>query len=116
VNCLPTWDGRTVICGCEWYHPITLVVLLMVAVILCEQELSPAPRKLNNTPHKTKGRGTSKISEKKKGSGEKDISACADAAARSSGLTSTRSFFRSHLICGDAPHIRAVAPLLESYR
>jgi hypothetical protein len=31
-------------------------------------------------------------------------------------LTSTRSFFRSHLICGDAPHIRAVAPLLESYR
>lgn len=73
MNCLPTWDGRTVICGCEWYHPITLVVLLMVAVILCEQELSPAPRKINTTPHRTKGRGTSKISEKKKGA-EKRIS------------------------------------------
>jgi hypothetical protein len=43
-----------VICGCEWYHPITLVVFLMVAVILCEQELSPTARKLNATPHSTK--------------------------------------------------------------
>ncbi|BAS95140.1 Os05g0542666, partial [Oryza sativa Japonica Group] len=41
------------------------------------------------------------------GGRQADISACAVAAASSSGLTSTLSFFRSHLICGDAPHIRA---------
>jgi len=49
VDSLPTWDGSTVICGCEWYHPITLVVLLMVAVNLCEKELSPSPPQKNET-------------------------------------------------------------------
>jgi hypothetical protein len=24
-NFLPTWDGHTVIWGCEWYHPNTLI-------------------------------------------------------------------------------------------
>jgi cytochrome c biogenesis protein ResB len=105
-----------VICGCEWYHPITLVVLLMVAVILCEQELKSNPQKTQYHSTQNQRERTRQNLRKEKGSGEKDISACADAAARSSGLTSTRSFFRSHLICGDAPHIRAVAPLLESYR
>ena len=67
VDSLPTWDGSTVICGCEWYHPITLVVFLMVAVILCEKELSPSPpKKPNITPH-----NTSKISKNKNASGKR---------------------------------------------
>jgi hypothetical protein len=88
----------------------------MVAVILCEQELKSNPQKTQYHSTQNQRERNRQNLRKEKGSGEKDISACADAAARSSGLTSTRSFFRSHLICGDAPHIRAVAPLLESYR
>ncbi len=34
---LPTWDGMTVMWGCEWYQPITLVILPVVAVILFKE-------------------------------------------------------------------------------
>lgn len=68
MNFLPTWDGRTVICGCEWYHPITLVVFLMVAVILCEQELSLLPENQNTKYHRTqhqRKRNKQKLREEK---------------------------------------------------
>jgi hypothetical protein len=89
----------------------------MVAVIMCEQELSPTPKNQHSTIHTTSGNKLEFQKAKKKKGGGKDISACAEAAASNSGLTSTRSFFRSHLICGDAPHMTAVEPpLLEGYR
>ena len=104
-------------CGCEWYQPITRVVLPMVAVITCGRAESRRPT--SNSPPKPylsihtrpDSRKLNKGNQKKKKE-KKDISACAVAAASSSGLTSTRSFFRSHLICGDAPHISAVEPPL----
>jgi len=48
---------------------------------------------------------------------KKDISARAEAAANCSGLVSTRSFRRSDLVWGDAPHINAVTlPFFECWK
>jgi hypothetical protein len=78
---------------------------------------SNAQKPTLNNPHHIREQTRISKGKKKKRKGGKDISACAEAAASNSGLTSTRSFFRSHLICGDAPHMTAVEPpLLEGYR
>lgn len=37
-----TWEGRTVMCGCEWYQPITLVVVPVDTVIRSARAVAAA--------------------------------------------------------------------------